>query len=53
MIGDDGEVGEVALGVGWTEDNAGADRAEEVAEWAVEVRDKRNSNQVSAREFGN
>ena len=50
MIGDDGEIGEMAFGAGWGEEDAGA---EEVAEWVVEVREKRNSHQVSPREAEN
>lgn len=41
-----GEIGEVASGAGWGKEDAGADGAEEVTEWVVEVREKRNNNQV-------
>lgn len=52
-IGDDGEIGEMASGAGWGKEDAGADGAEEVTEWVVEVREKRNNNQVSSTEVGN
>lgn len=51
-IGDDGEIGERAFGAGWGKEGAGADGAEEVTEWVVEVGEKRNSNQVSPEKLG-